>query len=156
IHCHAGVSRSSTIVLAYLMRFQHLTLYEAWLLTYKARPIIRPNEGFARALQDLEREIHPHLTEPTLPIFWMCDSYANFMEVLELRERANRAGLLGKPSLAVSVVVERPVEAAVVVVSPVEFGGSSSGEEEIAAVGEGLVSVRKGRGRGLSFGGRSG
>ncbi|ORY37477.1 phosphatases II, partial [Rhizoclosmatium globosum] len=59
IHCHAGVSRSSTIVLAYLMRFQRLTLYEAWLLTYKARPIIRPNEGFARALQELEREIHP-------------------------------------------------------------------------------------------------
>ncbi|KAI9334409.1 protein-tyrosine phosphatase-like protein [Obelidium mucronatum] len=187
IHCHAGVSRSSTIILAYLMRFQKLTLYEAWLLTYKARPIIRPNEGFARALQELEREIHPHLTEPTLPIFWMCDSYANFMELLELRERANRAGLL-KPIDASSPTSASGIPASVTsdecrcgnhcklcecglrcecqcgasrlsqLPGPVGGMVGASIIDSGAAVEETepFPPVRKGRSRGLSFGGRAG
>ncbi|KAJ3194347.1 hypothetical protein HDU67_004778 [Dinochytrium kinnereticum] len=86
VHCHAGVSRSATIVLAYLVRFGGLTLFEAWCLAYKSRPIIRPNDGFARALQDLEKEVHG-LTETTVPLFWMSESYAYFMDYLEFRER---------------------------------------------------------------------
>ncbi|KAJ3023376.1 UNVERIFIED_CONTAM: hypothetical protein HDU68_008642 [Siphonaria sp. JEL0065] len=199
IHCHAGVSRSSTIVLAYLMRFQRLTLYEAWLVTYKARPIIRPNEGFARALQELEREIHPHLTETTLPIFWMCDSYANFMEFLELRERANRAGLLkpisdlSSPVASASLVASASSTTSTVSAPPPELSPTPASPLITASnptdckcdrncqlgqcgiikpvamagviggmVGAGEVVedeppvVRKGRSRGLSFGGRVG
>ncbi|ORX81556.1 hypothetical protein BCR32DRAFT_203693, partial [Anaeromyces robustus] len=54
VHCHAGVSRSSTIILAYLMRYKGMTLYDAWCSTFKIRPIIRPNDGFAIALQEYE------------------------------------------------------------------------------------------------------
>ena len=41
VHCHAGVSRSSTIILAYLMRYKGMSLYDAWCSTFKIRPIIR-------------------------------------------------------------------------------------------------------------------
>ncbi|KAI8838951.1 hypothetical protein BC829DRAFT_404088, partial [Chytridium lagenaria] len=51
-----------------------------------SRPIIRPNDGFARALQDLEKEIHG-VTEPSVPLFWMSESYAYFMDYLEFKER---------------------------------------------------------------------
>ncbi|KAJ3096747.1 Dual specificity protein phosphatase 10 [Phlyctochytrium planicorne] len=95
VHCHAGVSRSATIVLAYLMRFGRLTLYEAWNLTYKSRPIIRPNDGFSRALQDLEREIHG-FEKPTLPLYWMSESYAYYMEYLEMKERLEYHGEVEK------------------------------------------------------------
>ncbi|KAJ3116958.1 hypothetical protein HDU96_008248 [Phlyctochytrium bullatum] len=86
VHCHAGVSRSATIVLAYLVRHAGLTLHEAWTTAYAARPIVRPNEGFARALQELEREVWG-FEEASVPVFWMAESYAYFMDVLEMRER---------------------------------------------------------------------
>ncbi|KAI8609366.1 protein-tyrosine phosphatase-like protein, partial [Chytriomyces sp. MP71] len=179
VHCHAGVSRSSTIVLAYLMRWRGLTLYESWLLTYKARPIIRPNEGFARALQELEREMHPHLANSTLPLFWMCDSYANFLEFLEVRERACRAGaqwpapsntLLDPPRGMMVTVPGLPLGRA----NSEDLGGDSDAwragmqvraglvragpvavEEKAAAYAE-KVHIVRGRSRGLSFGGRAG
>ncbi|TPX34751.1 hypothetical protein SmJEL517_g02778 [Synchytrium microbalum] len=82
VHCHAGVSRSSTVVLAYLMKYRGMSLYDAWNLVYIIRPIVRPNDGFARALQEYEVEL---LGKPTssLPIFWMSESYSYYLEYLE-------------------------------------------------------------------------
>ncbi|KAJ3400596.1 dual specificity phosphatase 19 [Chytridiales sp. JEL 0842] len=86
VHCHAGVSRSSTIVLAYLIKYEKMTLFDAFVMTYKQRPIIRPNRGFAQALQELEKEVHGFL-EPTMSLFWMSESYVHFMDYLELQQR---------------------------------------------------------------------
>ncbi|CAF0867920.1 unnamed protein product, partial [Adineta ricciae] len=44
VHCAAGVSRSVTIVLAYLMRYHHDTLKHAFLYLMEKRPQIYPNE----------------------------------------------------------------------------------------------------------------
>jgi protein-tyrosine phosphatase len=89
VHCHAGVSRSSTIILAYLIKYEKRTLYDAFLMTYKERPIIRPNDGFARALQKLEMDIHG-VPEPTLSIFWMSESYGFFIEYLEVKQMLDK------------------------------------------------------------------
>ena len=35
VHCYAGVSRSSSVILAYLMKFRQMSLYDSWNLTYK-------------------------------------------------------------------------------------------------------------------------
>ncbi|XP_028269171.1 dual specificity protein phosphatase 18 [Parambassis ranga] len=58
VHCNAGVSRSSTLCMAYLMKHSGLTLQEAhtWLKT--CRPVVRPNLGFWKQLIEYEMKIH--------------------------------------------------------------------------------------------------
>jgi len=57
VHCFAGISRSATVVVAYIMRKLKLTLDDALGLVTDARPIVCPNEGFIRQLQKYEVEI---------------------------------------------------------------------------------------------------
>lgn len=57
VHCAAGISRSATVCIAYLMRYQGYTLKEALELCQKARPIVEPNEGFMEQLKLFERKI---------------------------------------------------------------------------------------------------
>lgn len=55
VHCVAGVSRSPTITIAYLMREHHLTAEQALLLVRKKHPILAPNAGFLKQLQVFEK-----------------------------------------------------------------------------------------------------
>jgi hypothetical protein len=55
VHCQMGISRSSTIVLAYLIMKQGFTAQEA-VRTVRARRQIIPNEGFLRQLCQLNEE----------------------------------------------------------------------------------------------------
>ena len=57
VHCMAGVSRSTSIVLAYLVKYRNMTLREAFKHTRDRRSIVHPNFGFFRQLIDFEREI---------------------------------------------------------------------------------------------------
>ncbi|XP_068131049.1 dual specificity protein phosphatase 26 [Hyperolius riggenbachi] len=53
VHCAVGVSRSATLVLAYLMIYHRMTLVEA-INTVKDKRGIIPNRGFLRQLLTLE------------------------------------------------------------------------------------------------------
>lgn len=56
VHCAAGVSRSSSVVIYHLMR-EHALSYEQALATVKAvRHIVQPNHGFENQLRALENE----------------------------------------------------------------------------------------------------
>jgi len=57
VHCAAGVSRSATIVLAYLMLHTKRTLRESFSLVITARPGIWPNDGFMAALIEKEASV---------------------------------------------------------------------------------------------------
>jgi protein-tyrosine phosphatase len=54
VHCQMGISRSSSLVLAYLMRFHHLSLEAAHQLTKERRPVVAPNIGFWKQLKEYE------------------------------------------------------------------------------------------------------
>lgn len=54
VHCHAGVSRSASIVIGYLMRINELTLNEAIEHVVGLRPIVSPNASFLQQLATLE------------------------------------------------------------------------------------------------------
>ncbi|KAK2902340.1 dual specificity protein phosphatase 26-like [Channa argus] len=60
VNCHVGVSRSATLVLAYLMLKHHLTLVEAICAVKENRGVI-PNRGFLRQLIKLDGQLFgPH------------------------------------------------------------------------------------------------
>lgn len=63
VHCKGGISRSPTMVIAYLMRHEHLSLTDAIEVCSCARPAARPREVF---LQDLARW-QEHLREERQP-----------------------------------------------------------------------------------------
>lgn len=54
IHCQAGVSRSSTIAIAYVMVKLSMTMLEAFHFVKSKRPIVAPNFNFMGQLLDFE------------------------------------------------------------------------------------------------------
>ena len=54
VHCNAGISRSATVVLAYLMKTQGMNLCNAYALLHSKRPCICPNHGFMIQLKTYE------------------------------------------------------------------------------------------------------
>lgn len=54
VHCMAGISRSATIVIGYLMISKGISLSAAFAHVKSARPCINPNDGFLRTLEELE------------------------------------------------------------------------------------------------------
>ncbi|KAJ1144451.1 hypothetical protein NDU88_010750 [Pleurodeles waltl] len=56
VHCFKGKSRSATLVLAYLMIYQNMTLLDA-LVTVSAKRHIGPNEGFLQDLRHLDKKL---------------------------------------------------------------------------------------------------
>lgn len=56
VHCHAGISRSATIVAAYLMIKRHMSAQEA-IRTIRVGRSIRPNGGFLQQLCDLNENL---------------------------------------------------------------------------------------------------
>lgn len=50
VHCVVGVSRSATLVIAYIMKTRCMTYQEAYDLVVQKRSIIDPNEGFVKQL----------------------------------------------------------------------------------------------------------
>jgi predicted protein tyrosine phosphatase len=59
VHCYAGVSRSASVVIAYLMTRYALKAQDAYALVEQRRPCINPNPYFERELFAYERELFP-------------------------------------------------------------------------------------------------
>lgn len=57
VHCYAGVSRSASCVIAFLMQECGLTFMEAMTYVRKKRPIVFPNFGFQRQLMEFEKAL---------------------------------------------------------------------------------------------------
>ncbi len=55
VHCAAGVSRSSTIVIAYFMLKNRWSYKEAFAFVKEKRKQINPNDGFIKQLKALDR-----------------------------------------------------------------------------------------------------
>ncbi|XP_070707533.1 dual specificity phosphatase 29-like isoform X2 [Pempheris klunzingeri] len=57
VHCAMGISRSSTLVLAYLMIYENMTLVDA-IKGVSANRNISPNAGFLEQLRELDQQLH--------------------------------------------------------------------------------------------------
>ncbi|KAL9656333.1 hypothetical protein ABK040_005100 [Willaertia magna] len=65
VHCQKGISRSASIIIAYLMAGEKMTFAAAYQLVKQCRKFIRPNKGFAKQLGEYEMELNPELKRPT-------------------------------------------------------------------------------------------
>lgn len=54
VHCAAGVSRSASVVIAYLMTRKHMSFVHALAHVRHARSVVWPNEGFLEQLKMLD------------------------------------------------------------------------------------------------------
>lgn len=54
VHCRAGVSRSASTVIAYLVAYQSYSLYDAFVRARSRRPVVTPNMGFMEKLTEFE------------------------------------------------------------------------------------------------------
>ena len=57
VHCHAGISRSATMICAYLMRKKKWRLNQTLEYMRKKRERIKPNENFIKILVEYEEKI---------------------------------------------------------------------------------------------------
>ncbi|XP_077399741.1 dual specificity protein phosphatase 16 [Vanacampus margaritifer] len=57
VHCLAGISRSATIAIAYIMKRMDMSLDEAYRFVKEKRPSISPNFNFLGQLLDFEKKI---------------------------------------------------------------------------------------------------
>jgi hypothetical protein len=61
VHCHKGISRSVSFVIAYLIRKNGFTYDEALQYVKSIRPFVQPNEAFERQLRLFETRENPSL-----------------------------------------------------------------------------------------------
>lgn len=57
VHCFAGVSRSATMVIVYLMKKNGWTYFQAHAFVKKRRSVIWPNPGFVRQMKNYENKL---------------------------------------------------------------------------------------------------
>ncbi|KAJ8347706.1 hypothetical protein SKAU_G00262950 [Synaphobranchus kaupii] len=62
VHCQAGVSRSATIVIAYLMKHTLMTMMDAYKYVRGRRPVVSPNLNFMGQLLEFERDLNSGVT----------------------------------------------------------------------------------------------
>ncbi|KMZ74485.1 hypothetical protein ZOSMA_127G00030 [Zostera marina] len=72
VHCFEGKSRSTTVVLAYLILQKKFTLSEAWKLLKKVHPRTQPNNDFGRILLELDKKIHGKISMKWMNVDHLC------------------------------------------------------------------------------------
>lgn len=71
-HCWMGVSRSSSLLVAFLMKNLGMSLKDAYSLVKRKRPKVQPTPIFAEALVKYELLVHPNILSNTITVKQIC------------------------------------------------------------------------------------
>ena len=86
--CTAGMSRSATICIAYMMKYQQYTYEEALAKAKKARRYVNPNPGFVVFLKEFEKKLRQESSlQPTNSISQNRVAQKDDCELCQLQRR---------------------------------------------------------------------
>jgi len=111
VHCMAGISRSATLVIAYLMAHEKKTFHQAVELVVSKRPCVSPNSGFVAQLKLFEKlgcsitPLNPDLIKHTLTS--KLKRYQRLYEIEDTLELSNCLANSGHGSLYTCVCCNR-------------------------------------------------
>ncbi|XP_056129100.1 dual specificity protein phosphatase 1 [Lampris incognitus] len=100
VHCQAGISRSATICLAYLMRTNRVKLDEAFEFVKQRRSIISPNFSFMGQLLQFESQVLASSTcssEASSPAIGKSSTVFNFPVSIPVHSSAGQLSFLHSP-----------------------------------------------------------
>ncbi|KAK6022594.1 dual specificity phosphatase, catalytic domain protein, partial [Ostertagia ostertagi] len=101
VHCMAGVSRSASLVMIYLVKHERMTLRQAYHYVRSARPVIRPNVGFWKQMVDFERRLRG-VASVTMVMTNQCDLPIPDIYVDDLKRAQEREQLQQKTTVSSS------------------------------------------------------
>ncbi|XP_026317322.1 dual specificity protein phosphatase 1B-like [Hyposmocoma kahamanoa] len=93
VHCHFGVSRSATLVIAFIMERYELTYQQAYNYVRQRRRFINPNPGFISQLQQYER------------LNYDVDSFSRFEAYVNVNARKHKYKIASFAAVVVGVLV---------------------------------------------------
>jgi len=103
VHCHAGMSRSGSVVIALVMRDKQISFKEAWAFVAEGRSIVRPIEHFRKQLLLFEKlgfkvdKTHPDYIQ-------FCKEQRMHASLTQLHDSAPSAALYSVASLSASFI----------------------------------------------------
>ena len=60
VHCFAGVSRSASIIISYIMKKRGYSFEQALQYVKERRPVVNPNMGFVKQLRNYSNRLRNH------------------------------------------------------------------------------------------------
>ncbi|CAF0835985.1 unnamed protein product [Brachionus calyciflorus] len=115
VHCKMGVSRSASVVIAYLMKEQDLTFQSAFNFTKQKRACINPNDGFRVQLKTYESILNAHkskynLFKPTTPLIDQEYKSENNFDGVSVKDAINKIKSLSSfDQLNTPLLVQPPI-----------------------------------------------
>ncbi|CAD8096556.1 unnamed protein product [Paramecium sonneborni] len=83
VHCYAGISRSSSLIIAYLLKCQGYSLKEAINKIKSQRPQVDPNDGFLEQLKEYEDKLKSTKTNQNSSLNKSASKYLSLNSSLE-------------------------------------------------------------------------
>ncbi|KAI6196809.1 Protein-tyrosine-phosphatase [Aphelenchoides besseyi] len=125
IHCLAGISRSPTLAMAYVMRSRLLTCDQAYQFVKNKRPTVSPNLNFMGQLFEYERQLRdqkilPPCTRPRSNIVFDCCADPVVERLEQPNDRNSERALSKSASVDFSVLNQPISEATTIPAPPVE------------------------------------
>ncbi|KAJ0680013.1 putative phosphoric monoester hydrolase [Helianthus annuus] len=119
VHCFEGRSRSATVVLSYLMMRKKYTLLKAWNTLRRVHRRAQPNDGFARALLELDKKLHGKVSmdwqqkKPAIKVCPICGKNAGLSSSsLQLHlQKAHKKMSSGSVDSAMTMEIQKVLEA---------------------------------------------